>query len=65
MSRGIVEGFKPARGLAMVPAMRPFVVLPLMGVLISLALAGCGRKSGLDLPPSAAAPAAPLGPGAP
>jgi predicted small lipoprotein YifL len=45
----------------MVPVMRsrrPFVVLPLMGVLISLALAGCGRKSGLDLPPSAAAPAA-------
>ena len=26
----------------------------------ALALGGCGRKSGLDLPPSAAAPAAPV-----
>ena len=26
----------------------------------ALALGGCGRKSGLDMPPSAAAPAAPV-----
>ncbi len=60
MSRTEVEGFKPAPGLAMVHAMqghRPFRALVLIGVVAAaaLTLAGCGRKSGLDLPPSAAA----------
>ena len=61
MSRRVVGGFKPARRLAMLPAMqigRRHFLLPLTGVLVALALAGCGRKSGLDLPPSAAAPTA-------
>ena len=62
MSRTRVEGFKPARRLAMVPAMQsrpPVRALTVIGVvLVSLALAGCGRKAALDLPPSAAVPAA-------
>ena len=59
MSRGEVEGFKPARRLAMVPSMqnhRPVRALTLIGIaVVALSLAGCGRKGGLDLPPSAAA----------
>lgn len=61
MSRTGAEGFKPARRLAMVPAMqsRRARALPFIGlIMVALSLAGCGRKSGLDLPPSAAAPAA-------
>jgi predicted small lipoprotein YifL len=42
----------------MVPAMqshRPVRALALIGIgVIALSLAGCGRKSNLDLPPSAA-----------
>ena len=59
MSRVGVEGFKPARGLAMVDAMqshRPVRALALIGIaVVALSLAGCGRKGNLDLPPSAAA----------
>ena len=59
MSRTGIEGFKPARGLAMVSAMqshRPVRALALIGIgVIALSLAGCGRKNNLDLPPSAAA----------
>jgi predicted small lipoprotein YifL len=46
----------------MVPGMqnrRPFFVLPLMGVLVALTLAGCGRKGDLDLPPGATVAPAP------
>jgi predicted small lipoprotein YifL len=50
-------GFKRAAGLAMLPAMQLRQAVPtLLGLLfIALALAGCGRKGPLDLPPSAAA----------
>jgi predicted small lipoprotein YifL len=42
---------------------RPLARLAVLGVLVvSLGLAGCGRRSGLDLPPAAAAP--PTEPGA-
>jgi predicted small lipoprotein YifL len=54
-------GFKPPRGLAMVQSMRTggrTNTLWLIGaVCAARALSGCGRKSGLDLPPSAAASA--------
>jgi len=56
MSRSQVEGFKPARRLAMVSAMqiRSARALTVIGVvMVAFSLAGCGRKSGLDLPPSA------------
>jgi predicted small lipoprotein YifL len=53
------ELFKSARCLGMVAVMQPARLasaLALTGLLIAaLSLAGCGRKSGLDLPPSAAA----------
>ena len=60
-------GFKPPRGLAMVRAMRTGGIarsLCVVGALCAaLALSACGRKSGLDLPPSAsgAVPAATAG----
>jgi len=53
-------GFKPRRGLAMVRPMRTGRAnsLWLLGALCAaLALSACGRKSGLDLPPSASAAA--------
>jgi predicted small lipoprotein YifL len=44
----------------MLPGMRCRAPLALLGLfLVALTLAGCGRKSGLDLPPSAAAAPAP------
>jgi predicted small lipoprotein YifL len=49
-------GFKQAAGLAMVRVMHIRAVPALFAVfLVALTLAGCGRKSGIDLPPSAAA----------
>jgi predicted small lipoprotein YifL len=50
-------GFKPAAGLAMLPRMQRCKFAPLFAGLffVALCLAGCGRKSNLDLPPSAAA----------
>jgi predicted small lipoprotein YifL len=61
MSRSQVEGFKPIRRLAMVSAMQTRFTraLAVIGVvMVAFSLAGCGRKAGLDLPPSAgAAPA--------
>ena len=61
MSKSGVEGFKPACRLAMLPAMqirstRAFAVIGFG--LVALSLVGCGRKGELDLPPSAAVPAA-------
>ena len=52
-------GFKQAAGLAMLRAMqrRKFATVALGSLFIALALAGCGRKGALDLPPSAAAAA--------
>ena len=51
-------GFKPRRGLAMVSSMQTrgrANALWLIGALCAaLAVSACGRKSGLDLPPSAA-----------
>lgn len=56
MSGQHLAGFKPATGLAMLRAMHIRAVPALFVVfLVALTLAGCGRKSGLDLPPSAAA----------
>lgn len=53
-------GFKPALRLAMLPGMHIRTVPALFAVLlVALSLAGCGRKSGLDLPPSASAAPAP------
>jgi predicted small lipoprotein YifL len=53
-------GFKPAWRLAMLSGMQVRAVPALFAVLlVALSLAGCGRKSGLDLPPSAAAAPAP------
>jgi predicted small lipoprotein YifL len=56
-------GFKLPRGLAMVPAMQRRSPLSMFALFVLLGaatcLAGCGRKSGLDLPPSASATAAP------
>jgi predicted small lipoprotein YifL len=48
-------GFKLAAGLAMLPRMHIRSAALLAIFLVALCLAGCGRKSGLDLPPSAAA----------
>jgi predicted small lipoprotein YifL len=49
-------GFKPLAGLAMLRAMHIRAVPAFFVIfLVALTLAGCGRKSGLDLPPSAAA----------
>jgi predicted small lipoprotein YifL len=44
------------------PTRRSFAVAAL--TVAGLALAGCGRKAGLDLPPSASAAAQPDAPGA-
>jgi predicted small lipoprotein YifL len=44
---------------------RPFAHFVLAGMIVALALAGCGRKGPLDPPPAAAAPTAhavPAGP---
>jgi predicted small lipoprotein YifL len=54
-------GFKPLAGLAMLSGMQIRASAPTLFAifLVALTLAGCGRKSGLDLPPSAAAAPAP------
>lgn len=61
------KGFKPRCGPAIVPRMlrlrRAVSTIALAGALAAaLSVAGCGRKSGLDLPPSASAAPTPAGP---
>jgi predicted small lipoprotein YifL len=55
MTTGRAAGFKLAEGLAMLPRMQRSAATFAGLLFVALCLAGCGRKSGLDLPPSAAA----------